>query len=148
MYLNFGDLGVNIKNYVNDFQNRHHNSVNIESISDMKKFVEEYPEFKKLSGNVSKHVTLVSELSRLVSRDSLLEVSELEQNLACVNNSNDLKEVQNLIKRSSITDESKIKLVLLYTIRYGMQNRNEVNSLVDLLIQNGIPEEKTKVRKN
>jgi len=145
MYLNFGDLGVNIKNYVNDFQNRHHNSVNIESISDMKKFVEEYPEFKKLSGNVSKHVTLVSELSRLVSRDSLLEVSELEQNLACVNNSNDLKEVQNLIKRSSITDESKIKLVLLYTIRYGMQNRNEVNSLVDLLIQNGIPEEKTKI---
>jgi len=145
MYLNFGDLGVNIKNYVNDFQNRHHNSVNIESISDMKKFVEEYPEFKKLSGNVSKHVTLVSELSRLVSRDSLLEVSELEQNLACVNNSNDLKEVQNLIKRSSITDESKIKLVLLYTIRYGMQNRNEVNSLIELLIQNGIPEEKTKI---
>jgi len=91
MYLNFGDLGVNIKNYVNEFQNRHHNSVNIESISDMKKFVEEYPEFKKLSGNVSKHVTLVSELSRLVSQNSLLEVSELEQNLACVNNNNDLK---------------------------------------------------------
>jgi len=147
MYLNFGDLGVNIKNYVNDFQNRHHNSVNIESISDMKKFVEEYPEFKKLSGNVSKHVTLVSELSRLVSRDSLLEVSELEQNLACVTNNNDLKEVQNLIKRSNITDESKIKLVLLYTIRYGRQNRNEVSSLVQLMIQNGVPEEKTKVEK-
>jgi len=145
MYLNFGDLGVNIKNYVNEFQNRHHNSVNIESISDMKKFVEEYPEFKKLSGNVSKHVTLVSELSRLVSKDSLLEVSELEQNLACVNNSNDLKEVQNLIKRSNITDESKIKLVLLYTIRYGSQNRNEVNVLKNLLIQNGIPEDKTKI---
>ncbi|ORX46678.1 Sec1-like protein [Piromyces finnis] len=144
MYLNFGDLGVNIKNYVNEFQNRHHNSDNIESISDMKKFVEEYPEFKRLSGNVSKHVTLVSELSRLVSQNSLLEVSELEQNLACVNNNNDLKEVQNLIKRSNITNESKIKLVLLYTIRYGRQNINEVKELVQLLLQNGISEEQTR----
>jgi len=145
MYLNFGDLGVNIKNYVNEFQNRHHNSVNIESISDMKKFVEEYPEFKRLSGNVSKHVTLVSELSRIVSRDSLLEVSELEQNLACVNNSNDLKDLQNLIKRSNITEDSKIKLVLLYTLRYGSQNSNEVRSLIELLKQNGVPEEKTEI---
>jgi len=145
MYLNFGDLGVNIKNYVNEFQNRHHNSVNIESISDMKKFVEEYPEFKRLSGNVSKHVTLVSELSRIVSRDSLLEVSELEQNLACVNNSNDLKDLQNLIKRSNITEDSKIKLVLLYTLRYGSQNNNEVRSLIELLKQNGVSEEKTEI---
>jgi hypothetical protein len=48
----------------------------------MKRFVEEYPEFRKLGGNVSKHVALVGELSRLVSRDKLLEVGEVEQGLA------------------------------------------------------------------
>jgi hypothetical protein len=48
----------------------------------MKKFVEEYPEFKRLGGNVSKHVALVGELSRLVGRDKLLEVGEVEQGLA------------------------------------------------------------------
>lgn len=48
----------------------------------MKRFVEEYPEFRKLSGNVSKHVALVGELSRLVGRDKLLDVSEVEQSLA------------------------------------------------------------------
>jgi len=48
----------------------------------MKRFVEEYPEFRKLGGNVSKHVALVGELSRLVERDKLLEVGELEQQLA------------------------------------------------------------------
>jgi len=48
----------------------------------MKRFVEEYPEFRKLGGNVSKHVTLVGELSRLVERDRLLEVGEVEQGLA------------------------------------------------------------------
>ena len=45
-------------------------------------FVENYPQFRKLSGTVSKHVTVVSELSRLVSEHMLLEVSELEQDLA------------------------------------------------------------------
>lgn len=48
----------------------------------MKKFVEEYPEFKKLGGNVSKHVALVGELSRLVDKYKLLDLGEVEQGLA------------------------------------------------------------------
>lgn len=92
MFLNFGDLGGNIKEYVGQYQSKTQNNANIESISDMKRFIEEYPEFRKLSGNVSKHVTLVSELSRRVGAESLLEVSELEQSLACNDNhGNDLK---------------------------------------------------------
>ena len=64
----------------------------MESIADMKQFVEEYPEFRKLSSNVTKHVSLVGELSRRVGEDNLLDVSELEQSLACNDNhSNDLK---------------------------------------------------------
>lgn len=92
MFLNFGDLGGNIKDYVEQYQSKTKNSANIESIADMKRFIEEYPEFRKLSGNVSKHVTLVSELSRRVGAEDLLEVSEVEQSLACNDNhSNDLK---------------------------------------------------------
>lgn len=48
----------------------------------MKRFIEEYPEFRKLGGNVSKHVALVGELSRLVDKHKLLEVGEIEQGLA------------------------------------------------------------------
>lgn len=88
MYLNFGDLGGNIKDYVEQYQSKTKNNADIESISDMKRFIEEYPEFRKLSGNVSKHVTLVSELSRRVAAENLLEVSELEQSLACNDNHN------------------------------------------------------------
>jgi vacuolar protein sorting-associated protein 45 len=86
MFLNFGDLGGNIKDYVEQYQSKTKNSSNIESISDMKRFIEEYPEFRKLSGNVSKHVTLVGELSRRVGAENLLEVSEVEQSLACNDN--------------------------------------------------------------
>lgn len=48
-------------------------------------FVENYPQFKKMSGTVSKHVTVVGELSRLVGMHNLLEISECEQELACQN---------------------------------------------------------------
>lgn len=92
MYQNFGDLGANIKEYVDQYQTKTKSNTNIESIADMKRFVEDYPEFRRLSGNVSKHVTLVSELSRRVEVENLLEVSELEQSLACQDNHNtDLK---------------------------------------------------------
>ena len=80
----FGDLGTSLKNYVQDYQSRSQAQApsSINSIADMKRFVEEYPEFRKLGGNVSKHVAIVGELSRLVGRDKLLEVGEVEQGLA------------------------------------------------------------------
>ena len=92
MYLNFGDLGQNAKDYVEQFASKSKGNLQLESITDMKRFVEEYPEFRKLSGNVTKHVTLVGELSRQVGEHSLLDVSELEQSLACNDNlANDVK---------------------------------------------------------
>lgn len=92
MYLNFGELGNTIKDYVDQYQSKTKSNANIESIADMKRFVEDFPEFRKLSGNVTKHVTLVSELSRRSGVDDLLNVSELEQSLACNDNhASDLK---------------------------------------------------------
>lgn len=84
LFSNFGDLGASLATYVKDFQSKSlaSNPSSIETIADMKRFVEEYPEFRKLGGNVSKHVALVGELSRIVERDGLLGVSEVEQSLA------------------------------------------------------------------
>jgi vacuolar protein sorting-associated protein 45 len=83
LYDNFGDLGAHVKDYVSEYQTRSSSGRRkIDTIADMKRFVEEYPEFRKLGGNVSKHVALVGELSRLVEQGRLLEVSELEQSLA------------------------------------------------------------------
>ena len=87
IFANFGDLGASIAQYVQDYQAKNTSlgpaSKNrIETVADMKRFVEEYPEFRRLGGNVSKHVSLVGELSRIVERDELLSVSEVEQSLA------------------------------------------------------------------
>ncbi|KAI0901833.1 Sec1-like protein [Annulohypoxylon nitens] len=141
MYLNFGDLGGNIKDYVEQYQSKTKNNANIESITDMKRFIEEYPEFRKLSGNVSKHVTLVSELSRRVGAENLLEVSEVEQSLACNDNhAADLRNVQKLIQSPSVTSENKVGLVALYALRYAKQPSNSLAMLVDLLsAAGGVP---------
>ncbi|MCJ1458392.1 vacuolar protein sorting-associated protein 45 [Mycoblastus sanguinarius] len=134
MYLNFGDLGGNIKEYVEQYQSKTKSNASIESIADMKRFVEDYPEFRKLSGNVSKHVTLVGELSRLVGADGLLDVSELEQSLACNDNhASDLKNVQRFISASQIPADSKLRLLALYSLRYERHPSNALPVLLDLL---------------
>ncbi|KAF7722168.1 vacuolar protein sorting-associated protein 45 [Apophysomyces ossiformis] len=144
MYLNLGDLGANIKQYVEEYQTKTKSNMSIESIADMKRFVEEYPEFRKLSGNVSKHVALVSELSRRVAQEHLLEVSELEQNLACNENHNsDLKAIQQLIENPNIPEDSKVRLVLLYALRYERMPNNAIKSLIDLLDHAGVSEQKS-----
>ncbi|KAL7006279.1 vacuolar protein sorting-associated protein 45 [Cystobasidiomycetes sp. EMM_F5] len=155
LYDNFGDLGANVKAYVNEYQNKSFSTGSggsasgtstpgknrIETIADMKRFVEEYPEFRKLGGNVSKHVALIGELSRLVSANRLLEVSELEQSLACAeNHRDDLRSLQNLIKATDIAPANKLRLALLYALRYQKYSGNAINLVVDSLLQNGVSE--------
>ena len=49
----------------------------------MAKFVDNYPEYRKMHGNVSKHVTLVTEMSKIVEERKLMLVSQTDQELAC-----------------------------------------------------------------
>merc|ERR1740139_781162 len=111
---NFGDLGISIKKYVEDYQKQTKNTAKIESIEEMQHFVDQYPEFKRLSGNVSKHVAVVHELSRLVNSQGLMQVSELEQEIACSENrSEHLRQVTEIIQSNEITNMERLRLVLL-----------------------------------
>ncbi|MCL4122024.1 UNVERIFIED_CONTAM: hypothetical protein GTU68_002592, partial [Idotea baltica] len=76
MYLNYGDIGQTIKELMEQYQQKLSKQQKVESLTDMKHFVENYPEFKKMSGTVSKHVTVLGELSRIVASYKLLELSE------------------------------------------------------------------------
>ena len=46
MYRNFGDIGQTIKSLMDEFQTKAKSHQKVESISDMKAFVENYPQFK------------------------------------------------------------------------------------------------------
>ena len=72
----------------------------IDSINDIKDFVSSYPEFKKMSGTVNKHVALLSELSKEVKENRLMEISECEQTLACgPDKDNTVSKVQEILSR-------------------------------------------------
>jgi Sec1 family len=159
----FGDLGTGLKSYVHSYQARSlaQQPSSINSITDMKRFVEEYPEFRKLGGNVSKHVALVGELSRLVDRDKLLELGEVEQGLAtragadikvrplgtvrrCVNKVS-IQNVQAFITNNTVSPQNKLRLLILYALRYQKTQASNIASLITLALQNGVRPEDARV---
>ncbi len=76
MHLNYGDLGNNLNDLVQEFKEKSKSQAKVESIEDMQRFIENYPEFKRASGNVTKHVNIMSELKKKVDQYTLFEVSE------------------------------------------------------------------------
>ena len=154
MFSNFGDLGEALKEYVTTYKTSSASTQEISSVADMKRFVEAYPEIRKLGGNVSKHVALVGELSRLVGRDCLLEVSEVEQGLAAGTNSGlggglnaDLRAVKKLVEDPRIQGFSKLRVCMIFALRYqrwagGMA---AIKELVELLVRAGVDEKDAKV---
>ncbi|XP_052521332.1 vacuolar protein sorting-associated protein 45 isoform X6 [Tympanuchus pallidicinctus] len=142
MYLNFAEIGSNIKNLMEDFQKRKpKEQQKLESIADMKAFVENYPQFKKMSGTVSKHVTVVGELSRLVGERNLLEVSEVEQELAChSDHSSALQNVRRLLQNPKVTELDAARLVMLYALHYERHSSNSLPGLMADLKNRGVSE--------
>lgn len=95
-YANFGDLAVNIKEFIEKVTLQKKETVKINSLDDMQKAVDKIPEIRKLSGNLSKHVTLSCEISRLVEERQLLKVSKIEQEIAINDSKSDHQKVGNL----------------------------------------------------
>ncbi|CAN1234859.1 Vacuolar protein sorting-associated protein 45 homolog [Linum perenne] len=134
MHENFGDIGMNIKRMVDDFQQVAKSNQNIQTIDDMAKFVENYPEYRKMHGNVSKHVTLVTEMSKIVEERKLMLVSQTEQELACNGGQvAAIEAVANLIKNESISDFDRLRLVMLYALRYEKESPVQLMQLFNKL---------------
>uniref|UniRef100_A0A7C8YKA5 Uncharacterized protein n=1 Tax=Opuntia streptacantha TaxID=393608 RepID=A0A7C8YKA5_OPUST len=134
MYENFGDIGMNIKKMVDDFQQIAKSNQNIQTIEDMAKFVDNYPEYRKMHGNVSKHVTLVTEMSKIVEERKLMLVSQTEQELACNGGQGAAFEaVTNLLSNENVSDIDRLRLVMLYALRYEKESPVQLMQLFNKL---------------
>ncbi|KAM1348203.1 hypothetical protein PS1_002405 [Malus domestica] len=134
MYENFGDIGMNIKQLVDEFQQISKSNQNIQTIEDMAKFVDNYPEYRKMHGNVSKHVALVTEMSKLVEERKLMVVSQTEQELACNGGQVAAFEaVTNLLNNESVSDIDRLRLVMLYALRYEKESPVQLMQLFNKL---------------
>eukprot|EP00927_Polykrikos_kofoidii_P028644 TRINITY_DN24961_c0_g1_i1.p1 TRINITY_DN24961_c0_g1~~TRINITY_DN24961_c0_g1_i1.p1 ORF type:complete len:588 (-),score=109.07 TRINITY_DN24961_c0_g1_i1:645-2408(-) len=138
---NFPDLLESIKKYVDEFQKLTNNTGKVDSIEDMHNFVEKYPEFRKMSGNVSKHVEVVNELKRIIETNGLFGAGQLEQELACTENQKEhFRELMEELRSSNVTNMERLRLVMLYSLRYE-SNRASISQLKDALRANGISDE-------
>ena len=86
-----------------------------------------------MSGTVTKHVTLVSELSKLVNSCSLMEVSETEQLIASQDSHTEaLQKIKKLMNDTKVRNIDILRLLCLYALRYENNNSNELQSLKEL----------------
>eukprot|EP01038_Epipyxis_sp_PR26KG_P008102 gene8102-10973_t len=131
-YANFGDLGTAVKQLLDDYQKTSKMNDNITSIADMQAFLERYPMFRSKSINVSKHVALMSELARQTDVRQLLDVSQLEQEIACSNEHSAHKaELLDKLRNPRLDFSDKLRLSILFLIRY--ESYNEARELKTLL---------------
>lgn len=135
MYMNFGDLADKVKNYVTQYKNKTNITKQINTIEDIKEFIEKFPEFKKLSGNISKHMAIVSELDRQLQLKNIWEVSELEQNLSSHDDNNDdFVELKRILNLPTLESYYKLKLCCIFVLRHG-KNESRVSELENILRQ-------------
>uniref|UniRef100_K3WVQ4 Vacuolar protein sorting-associated protein 45 n=1 Tax=Globisporangium ultimum (strain ATCC 200006 / CBS 805.95 / DAOM BR144) TaxID=431595 RepID=K3WVQ4_GLOUD len=143
MNANFGDLGMAVKKLVDEYQAKTQTHENIQSIDDMQRFLDNYPAFRSQSVAVSKHVTLMGELARLVEVDCLMDVSQLEQELACGDDHNaHFRDLVAKLKNGQIKPLNKLRLAILYALRYETNSSVQIKTVKDLLVSSGVPSDR------
>ena len=69
----------------------------------MAAFVEEFKDYKLLELSAKRHISLASELGRIVKQHGLTTISALEQSLACSNDhANQIKELMRIIEDPNV----------------------------------------------
>eukprot|EP00761_Pharyngomonas_kirbyi_P008048 gb/GECH01008059.1/.p1 GENE.gb/GECH01008059.1/~~gb/GECH01008059.1/.p1 ORF type:complete len:565 (+),score=149.91 gb/GECH01008059.1/:1-1695(+) len=138
MFSSFGDLCMNIKDLVEEYQEKAQVSKSINTIQDMRNFLDEYPQFRQLSSKVSKHLNLVSELNRIQGDRELMDISPVEQQIACGNSqSSDYNSIMHVLRNNAIEVSDAVRLVMLYALRWESSSSNRTTDLLDELVSLG-----------
>jgi vacuolar protein sorting-associated protein 45 len=135
---NFGELGEEIQRLLKEYQRQTAHSINLNTIEEMQQFMDKYPELRSQSHNVSKHVAIMGELARLVQVCSLMDVSQLEQELACAeDHQTHWRELLQKLSSPTIKVPDKLRLGLLYALRYEVSGN--LHMLQSAMSKGGVP---------
>lgn len=91
-----------------------------------------------MSGTITKHIVLIGELSTQVSKQQLLDTSEVEQEISCrADHSAQLQRVKKLVADDRTSLKNALRLILLYSLRYERHANCDTVGLLNLLKQRG-----------
>lgn len=93
-----------------------------------------------MQGVTYKHVTLMSELSHAVERRNLMTVSGVEQDVACQAPAlaAHYEAVAGLVGNLAIEERDRLRLVLLFALRYERDGQAQVAALLRTLGEQGV----------
>lgn len=115
-----------------EFQAKSKKNEKLDTIADMKAFVENYPQFRAMSGSVSKHVAVVGEISRIASECDLFTLGECEQDLVCDGKHVEMvQSIKSILRAQQTTNQDALRLVMIYALRYG--RTSDLDSFLDTL---------------
>jgi len=139
MYLNFGEIGENIKQLVDEYQAAAPQKGTTASIEDLQTLMQDMPEIRAKSGAVSKHVALVFEFKRQTETRMLMELSQVEQELAVTqDHAAACEQVANMLHNPRVSPTDALRLVMLYNLRYENNTANALQEFMDLLSEKGL----------
>lgn len=120
----FADVASIIKDKIDNISKDKNDDM--QSFDDIKKYIENLPSKKKESMELTKHTSIIYELTNIVEDRKLLDISSLEQDISC---KDEKKEQYNRLieilksnkignKQGVYSEQDKIKLCLLFLLRY------------------------------
>jgi vacuolar protein sorting-associated protein 45 len=146
LFSNYGEVGIDVKRLMDQFQTNSEKHKQVESLEDMKRFIAEHEEFQRLQNNVTKHVGIMSEVADVIRKRSLLEVSSAEQELATStsNPSAAAASFEDVMRMPSVQDRDKVRLAMLYALRFE-SDQMRVRQMLESLTISGIRERDPKL---
>lgn len=132
-FKNFGELGPTLLSAVEELKVHTKSHHKVETLADMKRFIDEYPETKRYANDLHNHVFLMTEIGKIVNEFNLVSVSECEQELACdiTSHSDLVKKISQIICSSKIRAQDATRLVCLYSLCH--QDKSSLKTLIKLL---------------
>ena len=139
LYNNFGDLGMAVKSLVDAVSAEGRQGRDFHSLDDMASFVENLPEMSHQQGVTAKHVAIMTELSHAVERRGLMQVSGVEQDIACAAASlnGHYEAVAELVRSHSVSAKDKLRLLALFALRYEKEGRGQISALMTAAAESG-----------
>jgi len=146
MYMDFGEMGEAVKNLLEQYQEQSKGNESIKSLEDIRRFLDRYPEFRKMGASASKHVALMDEISKYIHAHKMMDVvGILEQQLACHQDAaNASRQVFEALEMPDLPANDKLHLAMLYALRYEAEAN--IAELKDRLLRGGVaPEDAAKL---
>lgn len=135
---NYGDTSKELAKRLKESSKKRHVDLNKASLEDMKDLMLKMPEVTKQLAEIKKHAEIFKIINEEIQDKNMYELSGLQQDIAVESDKGEQFEaVLEMINNSTITDNDKIKLCMLYCIKYSNDDAR-INGLKNVMRQRSL----------